>query len=233
MGAAVPWIIKGGVALGSMLLGKKATSSAMQRSPEEQRALEGANKALESTGQESDEYSKFGLPVLRQAGDWYSSLLRGDRGAMGLATAAPRAAITDTYRGAAANLDASPLRGGERNLAQSTLNRDKASRLAQLTTGVQPNAAEALLKVGGTAGAAGMYGKAAQAQAYSNLLSQGASNRQYAREEGNSFGKSMGGILTDIIGTGGSGKTPTIKSKSTVSTGPLFPGVPGGTQFQV
>lgn len=232
MGAAVPWIIKGGIALGSAFLGKKRTSSAMQRSPEEMRALNGAYSALEGSNSDGDAASKMGLPMLAQAGDYYSRLLNGDRGQMSAATAAPRAEITDIYRGAASNLERSPIRGGERTLAMSTLNREKASKLAQLTTGVQPNAAAGLAQVGSTGAGLGAYGKAASAGAYANLLRQGADNRSQAEDKGSAFAKNMGGILTDMFMGGGGGKAPTIKSRpigTGMGTGPVA--IPGGTQF--
>lgn len=200
--AAVPWIIKGGVALGSHFLGKKMTSSAMKRSPEEQQALAGAHSALQGGDQQANQLSEFGMPVLRQASDYYSTLLKGNRAQQGLATAAPKASITDLFRGAQADLNSSNMRGGERDLAGAHLRRDRTNQLSQLTAGVQPMAADALMRIGGGSTAGALYGKAASAQAYTNLLSQGADNRANARQEGRDFSKDMGSVLADMFGMG-------------------------------
>lgn len=196
---AIPWIIKGGAALGGALLGKKAQSSAMQRSPEEQMALGGAQTAAGALGEQGKTLTNLGLPAVSQSTDYYQTLLRGSRPAMAMATAGPRAAITDVYRGAERNLDRSGIRGAQRDVAEAELGRQRASQISGLTTGVQPYAADALNRTG-----MGLLGQGTSAlqgvgSIWSNLLGQGAENRQYGRQEGEKFGGSMGSLIFDIL----------------------------------
>lgn len=217
---AVPWIIKGGAALGSALLSRKSQQSAMQRSPEEQQALAGAQGAatsLQTGGQNlirsGQGTTQQGLDTLGQAGSYWSRLLGGNRALMSQATAAPRAAITDTYRGAERSLQRSGVRGAQRDLAKAELARGRASQIAGLTTGVQPAAAEALGGIGSTITQAGTSTTSTGANLASGagniwqgLLGAGAANRQYGRAEGEKTGSRLGGFLFDMIsGFGGGG----------------------------
>lgn len=83
------------------------------------------------------------LPGANKALGYYSTLLNGSRGEMRQATVGPRGAINDTYRGAERGVSAK-LTGGARDTALAELSRDRAGKVAGLTTGVQPAAAEAL-----------------------------------------------------------------------------------------
>lgn len=206
---AIPWLIKGGAALGGTLLGRKAQSSAMQRSPEEQAALTGAQQAAGTLTQQGQTLTNLGLPALNQSTDYYQTLLRGSRPAMAVATAGPRAAINDQYRGAERGLERSGLRGATRDLAAAELNRQRAGQVAGLTTGVQPYAADALNRTGMGLVGQGTSALSSVGNIWSDLLGQGARNRMYARGEGENFGKSMGSLIFDILsGTIGKSKAP-------------------------
>jgi len=196
---AVPWIIKGGAMLGGSLLGKKAQSSAMKRSPEEMQALQGAQSSAGALSTQGMNLLNQGSPMLGQAGNYWSTLLKGNRAQMSEATAAPRAAITDVYRGAGRNLERSGIRGAGRDLATAELGRDQASKIAGLTTGVQPAAAEALGGIGSDLTRTGAGMAQGAGSIWANLLGQGQFNRQYGRMEGEKFGTSMGGLLFDIL----------------------------------
>lgn len=209
---AIPWIVKGGSMLGGYLMSKKAQSSAQKRSPEEQAALQGAQGsagALTSTGQN---LIGQGAPMLGQAGNYWQTLLQGSRGAMAQATAGPRAALTDVYRGAERGLERSGVRGATRDVATAELNRDRAGQIARLTTGMQPLAAQGVAQVGSELLGTGapMLGQAGSI--WGNLLGQGMNNRVYAREEGNRAGQAWGGLIFDILnGTLGKfGKKPAV-----------------------
>lgn len=231
---AMPWILKGGAAVGSALLGRKSQSMAQARSPEEQQALSGAQGAaggMQRTGQglvnAGQTTVNQGLGNVNQAAGYWSTLLGGNRAAMSQATAAPRAGITDIYRGAERGLERSGVRGAARDVAKSELNRDRASKIAGLTTGVQPMAAEQLgglgtsiADIGGRTSATGGDLLQSSGNLYSSLLSQGAANRQYARGEGEKAGGSIGGFLFDIIsgmGNKGPGGLKTLKSRPLTS----------------
>jgi len=215
IGPALPWIVKGGAALGGMLLGRKAQSSAMKRSPEEQQALAGAQGAAAGLSQQGTSLIGQGTGYLGQAGNYYSTLLGGNRAAMAQATAGPRAAITDVYRGAERGLERSNVRGAARDVATGDLGRQRASQLSSLVTGVQPGAAAGLAGMGGQF--LGTGGQLAQAggSLYGNLLGQGFQNRVYGREEGGKAGKGIGGFLFDLLSSipaFGGGKKPPLST---------------------
>ena len=230
---ALPWIAKGGALLGGWLGGKKAQSSAMARSPEEQAAIGGAQGAAGSLGRMGSSLLSGGQQTIGQgvgmlgnAGNYWQTLLGGNRAAMAQATAGPRGALTDQYRGAERGLERSGLRGATRDLASAELSRDRASKIAGLTTGVQPMAAEQLSGIGGQLGQLGMgqaglgVGAAGQgASIWTRLLGEGSENRRYGRAEGEKAGTGIGSLIFDILsGFGGGGKTPGYGQKGGINS---------------
>lgn len=216
---AIPWIIKGGATLGGILAGKKAQSSAQQRSPEELAALQGAQGAAGALGRQGQTLTRTGLPALQSSLGYWQTLLGGNRAAMSQATAAPRAAITEQYQGAERNLERSGLRGATKDLSVAELGRQRVGQIAGLTSGVQPMAAQQLM-----AGGQGLVGQGTQAlgaagSLWGNLLGEGAQNRQYARGEGEKAGTSIGGLIFDIL-SGGWKRKPAAG----------LPGLPGGSR---
>ncbi len=200
---ALPWLVKGlqiaGPVLGGLLGGKKAQSSAQQRSPEEQAALAGAQGAGGALMNQGRRLTDMGLPALQSGMSYYQTLLSGNRSAMAGATAAPRGGITDAYRGATRNLDQSGIQGAARDVATADLNRDRTARIAGLTSGVQPAAADALMGGGASLVGEGNQSFGNAGSIWSGLLGQGQQNRVYARQEGEKAGKGIGGFLFDIL----------------------------------
>jgi len=182
----------------------------MKRSPEEAAALSGASGAAGSLTSAAQPLIGQGTSNLGQAGSYYSTLLRGGRASMAEATAGPRAAITDVYRGAERGLEHSNVRGAARDVASADLNRQRASQLSSLVTGVQPGAAAGLAGIGGSQVGAGAGLAQAGGSIYGGLLNSGFQNRIYGREQGQEFGAGMGGLIFDLLrgikrggGTGG------------------------------
>lgn len=210
---AMPWILKGGAALGGMLMSKKSQSNAMKRSPEEQTSLTGAQNAGANMQQSGAGMVtsgagnvNAGVDTMQKPTDYFTKLLGGNRAAMAQATAGSKGAITDTYRGAENALNKSGVRGAQRDVAKADLNRDRASKIAGLTTGVQPGAAqqlgalgEARAGVGTNQASTGANMQANAGNIFTNLLGQGADNRAYARSEGADTGKKFGGFLFDML----------------------------------
>ena len=217
---AVPWIVKGASVLGGWLGGRKAQSNAMQRSPEELAALSGASSAASGLTQQGQTLTNTGLPAVQKSLGYYQTLLSGSRAAMAQATAGTRNALTDTYRGAERGLEHSGIRGGSRDLAAAELNRDRAGKIAGLTTGVQPGAAAALMEGGSELVGQGTTTMANAGSLWSGLLGQGFQNRTYARGEGEKAGKGIGSLLFDILSGFGGGQR---------GGGAGMPGLPGGT----
>lgn len=215
---AMPWIIKGGAALGSMIMSKHSQKAAMKRTGEENAQLTGAEGAANSMQQGGTNMIQSGQQGVQQgqdnmssAGGYWSKLMGGNRAQMAQATAGSRASITDIYRGAERGLERSNVRGAQRDVASADLNRDRAGKIAGLTTGVQPGAAAQLGDLGNSQAATGnqtastganMQGNAGTL--FSNLLGQSTANRQYGRAEGEKTGKGVGSFLFDMLsGVGG------------------------------
>ena len=196
---AVPWIIKGGASLLGGLLGRKSQQSAMKRSPEELAALTGAQSAAGTLTQQGSQLIGVGLPALQKSLGYYQTLLGGNRAAMSQATTGARESITDTYRGAEHGLERSGVQGATGDLARAELSRDRAAKIAGLTSGVQPGAAAALMQGGQGAVNAGTYAGSNAASIWGNLLGQGQRNREYGREEGAKAGQGIGSFLFDIL----------------------------------
>jgi hypothetical protein len=191
--------MRGGSALFGALMSRQAQKSAMKRSPEEMAALAGMQGNADQLTAGGSSLLERGMPRTDQAGAYWSTLLNGNRSQMAMATAGPRAQITDIYRGAESNLERSGVRGAARDVAAAELGRDRASKIAGLTTGVQPMAAQALAGIGSdeTRMGAGMLGSSGNM--WSNLLGEGFENRQYGRKEGEKFGTSMGRLIFDML----------------------------------
>jgi hypothetical protein len=203
----------------------------MQRSPEEQVALTGAQGAAGTLGKTGSELVNESKPYLSNAGQYYQTLLRGDRGAMQAAVAPYAAQVTDVYRGANRALEQSGVRGAARDVQRGELNRQRASQIAGLTTGMQPQAAGALGALGTTQLQAGTPLLGQAGNIYGGLLGQGYTNRNYARGEGEKTGKAIGQFTYDIadaVGRGRNGKTktaktPTVQRPAIPTAGPINP----------
>lgn len=141
------------IGIGSSLLGGWLGSRQSGMEKEAWGAAKTSMNNLTSAGQQAMGYAKdqynLSAPAYQQAMSYYQRLLGGNRAQMSLATAAPAAQINDLYRGAQSGINRGMLRGGERDLASATLNRDRVGKLAGLVTGVQPMAAEGLSKLAG------------------------------------------------------------------------------------
>ena len=201
---ALPWIIKGGSLAAGMLAGRKATSSAMARSPEEQAALAGGQGAAGGLATSGANLLKTGVENVTPATNYYQTLLHGNRALQSQAVAAPRGALTDVYTGAERGLEKSGVRGAQRDVASGELARQKAGQISSLITGVQPGAASALSQIGLEQTGQGGSQLAHAGSLYGGLLGQGTSNRYYGRQEGEKAGQGIGGFLFDILsGMGG------------------------------
>jgi hypothetical protein len=216
---ALPYAIKGGAALLGGMLGKKAQAGAQKRSGEEQISLTGGQGAAGNLASTGASMTETGQATQRPATSYYDTLLRGNRAQMAQATAAPRAAITDVYRGAERSVERSGVQGAAKDVQTGELNRQRASQLSSLVTGVQPAAADALTGIGQQQTSTGVSASGTAGSIYGGLLGQGAGNRMYAREEGEKAGKGIGGLLFDVASGsfGGLGKKkPVLPSRQTV-----------------
>lgn len=202
---------------------KKGQAAAMKRTPEEATSLAGgqgagselagAGKSLTGTGTGMIDQ---GQTTLAGPTNYFQKLLSGNRALQTQAVAAPRAAISDVYRGAERNLEQGGVRGASRDVAKAELGRERAGKISSLITGVQPGAAGALTDIGQTqtgqgAGIAGtgVGATSSGGNLFSNLLGQGFDNRKYGREEGGKGGAAWGKLIFDVMKSSGKfgGKT--------------------------
>jgi len=218
----------GGAVVGG-IMSNKAQKSAEKRSPEEQLALSGAQGAAGTLGQGGRSLFKESRPYISQPASYYQTLLHGNRAAMTQAVAPAMAQVTGAYRGAQRNLNQQGVRGAARDVASGDLARDQASKIAALTTGVQPAAAGALAGLGTDLLQQVNPMLSNSGNIYGNLLTGGLANRTQAAKRGQEAGAAWGGLVRDIgeaIPAGkkkaGSAKTPPAGTTQTTRT----PGAP-------
>ena len=180
---------------GAQLVAAKMGS---KRSGAEQQALAGQQGAAGALMGQGQSLFGAGMPAMRTALNYYSTLLQGNRAAMNQAVAGPTAQITDMYRGAERNLERTGVRGGVKDLATAELGRDRTSKLAQLTTGVQPMAAASLGSLGGQATGQAQGATAGAGGLYSQIMGQQFQNRQNTNQMLGQAGSDMGGAIFDV-----------------------------------
>lgn len=208
---AVPFIIPavttGISAIGAYRNSKRAGQASAAQDAALQQQMFGLGQAQRRGGGLYDQ----SLPMFQQAGNYYKTLLSGNRAAMNQATAGPAAQITSTYRGAQRSLLGSTIRGGARDTALAELNRDRAASLAGLHTGVQPMAAGALAGLGGQGMTMGLNSLLGASTGMNSAAGQFGTNMQLygqnARQDMQGVGAGVAEILRAILanrGTGGS-----------------------------
>ena len=190
MGAAVPLALAGAQLAGAYIASRKSKA--------EKGALAGQQTAQGNLLGQGNTLMQMGLPATRSALGYYDTLLQGNRAAQSQAIAAPTAQITDLYRGAERNLDHKGIRGGGRDLAMAELGRGRVSQLSQLTTGVQPMAAQNLGALGSQSMAQGIGATGAAAGVATNIASQGFQNRQNTTQMFGQAGAGMGSAIYDV-----------------------------------
>lgn len=192
----VPLAIMAGGAIISHFANKKATADAQKRSPEEATALAGGQQAAGTEVGKGTEALDTGAETQKPATSYFDTLLHGNRAQQSQAVAAPTAKITDVYAGAQRGLDQAGVRGAQKDVASAGLNKDRASSISGLVTGVQPAAANALTSIGQVQQQRGAGMVAQGGATYSNLLGQGQGNRQEAQKSGTSAAASVGALAT-------------------------------------
>jgi hypothetical protein len=187
-------------------------------------ALQGAQSTADQQLGFQKEMFGAARPMLDRAGSYWGTLLGGSRNAMSQATAGPRGAITDQYRGATKSLEQSGVRGGVKDVATAELARDRAGRVAALTSGVQPGAAQGLSEIGGKflGVAPGLGGTGASL--YSSLMGATADRYNTASQSAGQSASAFGSLLFDLLKarySGGGGGLPSTPFPGTGGYGPM------------
>lgn len=197
---AVPAIIMGGAALGSSLIGKKASdnaaNAASKRSPEELALMKSQTGLANQQAEQGSSLFRTAMPGIQSTLKYYQTLANGGRAARMGAVANEAEDVAGAYTGADNALLRSNLRGGERDAQLAENSRAKAGQVARLVTGVRPQASNALL--GGSMGlldAAGGNQRSAGGM-FGTLLGNSTGNRL----QGNAIGSQTGSALTGQLG---------------------------------
>ena len=207
MAAAIPLLIKGGMALGGSLLGSKLSKS--KSTPEEKAALgqtaQAQNLGLgaaKGTLPQAQNLIGMGSQAYQPVLNYWSSILSGNRGAMTSALAPEVSQIGQGYRTAAQTSAALNPRGGPSASFLSELPFQQQRDVSTLFQQARPQAAQGLLA--GAQGATGA-GSALLSNAIQSLYSSTAAGRSILeaakdkRAEEAQRGRSIGGGIFDMI----------------------------------
>jgi hypothetical protein len=223
--AFIPALIGAGGGIASSIIGGKAGKAAMKPSPEEAGYLRRQSGLVDLLKGQAETTFNTGMPAINEAQQYYQTMARGDRSKMSQAIAPSVAQITQQYRGAEGSINRN-LRGAQRQQQQGELRRDRASKLALLTTGQQPAAYDAMNQTG-QALIGHSSGSAARGGSILDSMTRNAGDRrQYGMDVGRDVSKSMGGILADILKNTGGGKGGKKGGGVTGGQGEMWPGTP-------
>ena len=201
--AAVPWIVKGGMALGTYFAGKKAASASTKLSPTETLYGQQAAGQAGQLGQMGQMLGQQGAGYTGQAGGYFSKVLGGDRAQLQEAVAPEARAVTDLYAGAGKQIERSGMVGPTRDVASAELARTEAGKLSDLYAGARPQAAGALAGMGTALTGQGVGAQQGSAGLFGNLLGQATSSRLMGQQQANEAGSGAGKLIFDILNSSG------------------------------
>jgi hypothetical protein len=243
MPAAAPFILNGALGVGSTIAGhyagKSAAAGAMNRSPEEQQAINQSLALGRSSAQLGQQFSSLALPRISQGLNYYGTLLGGNRAAIRGAVSPELQDIGEAYKGADVAIGRGYMQGGQRDQALAENARAKAGQISRLIGGVRPMAAQGISQLG--LGAAGI---GQQQQYVSGLLNQGVAqqgfqNRLLGQRAGADAAAQWGGLFARLSASLSGvkfGKKPPVMSggggggydfSKLPGYGTKLPGVPG------
>lgn len=224
----IPALISAGGAIGGSLLGRKSVQGATQRSPEELAALQGQTGAANALTQQSGQLSAFGMPLLKQAGGYFSKLAGGNRGVMTQALSPEISSINDVYGGTARTLSRF-LRGPEKDVQLAESERERAGQIGRLFGGARIGANTALGGMGEGATGAAASGFGGAGGIFGGQAALGQANRFGGAELERSVGSDFGGLIFNLLknwGQKGGSSTGVLPSRQTVPTSTSW--MPGG-----
>lgn len=143
----------------------------------------------------------FGMPLLKQAQDYYGRILTGDRGSISATLAPEIGAIGDVYRGAERNLTRSGVTGANRDVAEAELGRERAGKIAGLIPLARRDAASAVANLGQVGVSGGQSGTVNAGNSFFNLLQGQLAQNQLGYAQSQTFGENLGKILVDFYRT--------------------------------
>ena len=213
--AAIP------IAMGaSALINYFSARKAAQRTPEETAALQTQTNASNQLITQGQQLTNFGLPKLQQAGNYFSTLMGGNRAALQQQLAPDVANINDVYGGTQRTL-ARFLRGPDRDYQMGELSRQRAGAIGSLFTGARDRAAGTVLNLGqygvgqGTnaLGAAAGVSNAAGQSAFQNR----AYGNQITQQAGAGTAQLLFSLLQSYLNRGGGSSFASVPNIPTTS----------------
>ena len=184
--------------------------------------LAAQQQAAQQQMAQSGQLFNMGAPLVNQGATYYQKLLRGDRAALRSATSPEANEVTDIYRGAENSIRRSNLTGANRDRQMGELARERAGRIASLVPIARRAAAEQVTGLGQNLVQGGQSGLNAASGALGNVSQQNSQNQQDSDTRWGNYGKSLGGLITDVYkawprggsGGGGVGKPGTTPAYS-------------------
>lgn len=227
MPVAAPLISTAVGAVGS-LLGRKSANKAAQPSGAELAAEQGQTQNARNLTGTGTGLLAQGMPQLRQAGGYFSTLAGGNRAALTQALAPDIENINAVYGGTARTLQRFT-RGPERTVQMAEAERERAGQVASLFRNARPQANAQLANMGQETirGAGSLFDSAAGQ--YGNQAGRGLTNRYAGENLKRQAGEDYGNLFFNLAQTGmglfrpGGGGGP-LPSRSTVGNVGFLPG---------
>lgn len=196
---AIPALIMAGGALGSAYMSSRAASEASRRSPEERQAMSSSQRLSDLTASQGQQLFGAAMPAVQRTLGYYGTLLNGNRAARNAAVAPEAQSVANAYEGANRAIGRSYVRGGGRDYALAENARGRAGDIARLTTGVRPQAAQAMSAIAGglLPNATANYGTAAGIN--EGLIGAGFNNRQFGQQAGMLAGQNWGQLFARLM----------------------------------
>lgn len=207
---AVPAIIYGGSALVSAYMSsraaKKASETAMQKTPEEQQAFTNNQRLAGQQVSQGNQMFGAAMPAVKQGLNYYGTLLGGNRAARVGAVGPEAESTSSAFQGADTAVGRGYVQGGQRDQALAENARAKAGAISRLTTGVRPMAAAGSSAIASSLIPAAQRGYGTAAGIYGGQGASEFANRQYGGQVGSQASGNFGRLFANLMATVSKGK---------------------------
>lgn len=215
----IPALISAGATIGSSIIGRSGGGST-KLTPEAKESIYDIDKLFKPLFKAGKKDVRFGTKALRDVGDYWRTLLEGDRSELMGLLGPEISRISDQYDAAKRSItEFAPRGGGKANLL-AQLPTMKARDVGQFMLEARPRAAEALERIGTTQTGLGgqLLGQAGQTEASILQALLGIGNLDLLRRGQNlqlygDIGQSVGQILASIIDQQQGGKKTVRETK--------------------
>jgi hypothetical protein len=196
---AVPALIMAGSAVYGAYQARRASQEAQQRSPEELAAMTSSQRLAGLTAGQGQQVFNTAMPAVQRTLGYYGTLLNGTRAARNAAVAPETQSVANAYEGANRAIGRGYVRGGARDYALAENARGRAADVARLTTGVRPQAAQAMSSIAGGLLPQATANYQTAAGINEGLVGTGFANRRFGQEAGNMAGQNWGQLFARLM----------------------------------